>query len=158
MPGGYTTIIAAIKTTIEALTPTVSYLRTQNLNEANVKLPRTLLDKPVAIHTNLPVIEHAGETTTGRFVQQFPIEILFAQKINPDATAEQVDLSLNTTKDLADQFADRISLSTIIDQSSLPFEYSCSPVDSNKVLGEVVTGWLLTMTIFVDRANYTDCP
>jgi len=158
MPGGYTDIIAAIKTTIEALTPTVSYLRTQNLNEANVKLPRTLLDKPVVIHTNLSIIEHLGETTTGRFVQQFPIEILFAQKINPDATAEQVDLSLNTTKDLADQFADRISLLSIIDQSSLPFEYSTSPVDSNKVLGEVLTGWMLTMIIAVDRANYTDCP
>lgn len=157
MAGGYTTIIAAIKTTIEALIPTTIYLRTQNLNEANVQLPRTLLDKPIAIHTNLPVIAHLGTAQNGRFVQQFPIEILFAQKINPDATAEQVDTSLNTTKDLADQFVDLISRIAIIDKSSLPFEYSCSPVDSNKVLGEVLTGWMLTITIGVDRDNYTDC-
>lgn len=157
MPGGYTEIIATIKTVIEALTPTTIYLRTQNLNEANVKLPRTLLDKPVAIHTNLPIITHAGATTTGRFLQQFPIEILFAEKIDPDATAEQLDISLNTTKELTDQFADLISREAIIDPSSLPFEYTCSPVDSNKVLGEVVAGWMLTMTIAVDRDNYTDC-
>jgi len=149
----YATVISTVKLIIEALTPTTSYLRARNLSEANAKVLKTLLDKPVAIHGNLPLITSSGTPITGNFLQAFPLEVWFMDKLAKDAEGAQVDTSLQITKDLLDQLADRLGRSVVIDEANFLPEYTAEAVRT-RFTDDILTGWLFTASIPVQRPNY----
>jgi len=74
-------------------------------------------------------------------------------KLAKDAEGTQVDTSLQITKDLLDQFADRLGRSVVIDEANFLPEYTAGAVRT-RFTDDILTGWLFTTSIPVQRPNY----
>ena len=158
MAASYAEVILAIKESILAVVPTPIYLRAQNLHEANYQIPKTALtSNSVGIHANLPEIVNNGQSPQqGLFLQEWPIEVIFAKLISKDPTGEQVDTVLDEVKPLIDQFIDILIRRPEIDEANTILNYTTSAVETNRWTDDILTGWAIAVTIPISRTYI--CP
>jgi len=133
-----------IKKVIESLAPTTLYLRAITLNEANVSLPQKDLIYPIAIHAALPLITSTQQLS--RVTISTPVQVLFLMlNTSQDDTGEQIDDILASTKLLADQFYDMLSVSSLLDPTLSIEQYTLNAVPAFSFSDEVLSGWQLEL-------------
>ena len=95
-------INARIKTAIEQLSVSTIYIRSIHLQEANYQLPKTLLDKPIAINANADDITTEVSSGSTYTTINYPIDVWFLTKNHSqDDTGEQIDVILDAMEALA---------------------------------------------------------
>ena len=152
---GHLEIVALVKSTIEALTPTTLYLRAHNEEEANIEVPNSdIKSQPIGIHVGVPDIEQTTTGTNGKYLMQWPVEVFFAELTTVDAKPEEIDAILDRTKQLADQFFDNIKGQPEVDKANFIESYNVVAFDNLKVMDDILSGWRLTFEMPVTRNNF----
>jgi len=149
-------LTSEIKAIIATLDPATLYLRAATLNEANVELPRIDLVSAIAIHADLPTITNIQ--TQGNVTREVEVNVLFLQKnLSQDDDGEEIDVILEATKILADQFYDKLSRSTLLDPTLTIEGYELEAVPMYQFSDEILSGWSLLLTFPEVRKIYY-CP
>jgi len=152
---GHLEIVALVKQTIEALTPSTLYLRAHNEEEANIEVPNSdITAQPIAIHVGVPDITQTTTGINGKYLMQWPVEVFFAELTTVDAKPEEIDAILERTKDLADQFFDIIREAPEVDKANFIEQYTTVAFDNLKVMDDILSGWRLTFEMPVTRNNF----
>lgn len=139
-------IATTIEAIVDSLTTTTTYVRASKLAEANLKLTQIdIVTNPIALYYNLPIIP--TEVVSSGTVEVHPVKIAFLAKSNPDNTAVQDDVLRDAMKVSAVEF-----YQSLVTNYSSVFEqfqgYELDPtVTGEKVFGEVMTGYTLTVEI-----------
>ena len=148
-------INARIKTAIEALSTTTTYLRSIHLNEANYQLPKTLLTQPVGINANAGDITTEISTGSRYTTVNYPIDVwILSKQPSQDDTGEQIDTILDAMEALCHEF---FQLMTNIEGSGLVAteSYSLTPVVNWS--DEILSGYQITFELNEALTAYV-CP
>ena len=137
-------LTSEIKAIIATLNPATLYLRAATLNEANVELPRIDLVSAIAIHADLPAITQ--EQGLVNISELTAVNILFLQKNNSnDDTGEEIDVILESTKILANQFFDKLSRSQLLNPTEVMEAPTLEAVPMREFSDEILSGWSMEL-------------
>jgi len=144
--GVHSAIVAAVKTIIES--DNDNYLRAQDQAEANTVLPSIVIGETIGIHINLPDYPIAAATPQApNFIGAYNLEVMFLQKINPDATGAQIDTALDVTEAKALEFIDQLQVSAVVDPSRTIEVVQFSAVDTRHIFDTIMAGWGVTVEV-----------
>ncbi len=142
-----------IKTIIEG--QGLNYFRSVNINDLNQQVGETDISTGVGVYTSLPEIDNDTFGTSETVLMNYDIEIFYLKLNNEvDDKGEAVDVILDELKPLVDEFFDKIKRAEIIALSNFIDGYQVTGVDTLKMTKEVLTGWMVKMTLPIYRSEF----
>jgi hypothetical protein len=133
------------------------YLRAISLEDFNERIRQIDLTTPLVVLLNVPEIDNTGFESHTSIISNVKLELLFIKKnFDPDDDGEIVQTILDDMELIANNFYDNLRVSTVIAQAVKPDGFSLIGGDTHKISDEVATGWLMTVTVPMDR-KVTDC-
>ena len=143
---------ATIKTILEGLTGSPTYVRASTLEDLEEK-STDFGDEVLAVHSDLPVITN-NQSIAGAVVREYPVEVLFLTLDDIDSQTESEDTIRDAMAALADEFYDKLAADSIVSKTTPLDSYTLNAVDSRKILTEVYTGIAIECTLYIDRDTY----
>lgn len=139
-----------IKTVIESLAGPVIYLRAISLQEANYKLPKTVLASAVGINANASEIEFSPSEFSSFVIFNFPVDVWFLKKNESnDDTGEEIDSILDEMFPIGNEFFDKMQ--PLDDLGSID-TYTMTPVINFS--DELLTGYRIQFEVPARRETF----
>jgi len=129
-----------------------NYLRAVSLEDFNQAIRDYDLSNPLVSLINIPEIENESFEVHTSVISNVTTQILFVKKnFDPDDSGDTVQGILDDMESLANQFYDLLYRSTVIAKAVKPSGFSLSGGDQVQFSDERVSGWLMSVTIPLDR-------
>lgn len=144
---------STIKSIIEGLTGGPEYVRASTLEDLNEKSDG-FNNSVIAVHTDLPNVPH--KDVFGTIVREYPVEVLFLTRDQPDSPSEDEDTIRDSMLSLADEFYDKLSSSSIASPTNPVEGYDVNAASTTKILDDVYTGVSCEFILYIDRSSYAD--
>lgn len=134
-----------------------NYLRAISQDDFNERIKEFDLSDPLVVLINVPAIDNTTFEVHTSIISNVTLEILFVKKnFDPDDTGEVIQGIIDDMETLANKFYDRLQVSTVLAKGAKPEGFSLGGTDSINIGDEVVSGWLMTVTVPLDR-KVVDC-
>jgi len=134
-----------------------NYLRAISQEDFNQRIKEFDLSSPLVVLINVPAIDNTTFEVHTSIISNVTLEILFIKKnFDPDDTGEVIQGIIDDMEALANKFYDRLQVSTVLAKGAKPEGFSLGGTDSINIGDEVVSGWLMTVTVPLDR-KVVDC-
>ena len=129
-----------------------NYLRAVSLEDFNQRVREFDLSNPLVVLINIPGINNTSFEVHTSLVSNVTLEVLFVQK-NQDAddTGEVIQDILDEMETLANNWYDLMYRSALIAKAVKPEGFTLSGVETINLSDELVSGWLMNVTIPLDR-------
>jgi hypothetical protein len=129
-----------------------NYLRAVSMADFNERVRDINLSDPLAVLINVPEIDNTSFELSTSNISNVTIEILFVKKNeNSDDTGEVIQSILDDMETLCNGFYDLLYRSTVIAKAVKPSGFTLSGVDTINLSDELATGWLMKVTVPLDR-------
>ena len=134
-----------------------NYLRAISLEDFNQSIRNyDLATKTIAL-VNVPEIDNKSTELHTSIISNVTLDILFVKKnTDPDDSGDVVQTILDAMETLANDFYDKLYVSTVIAKAVKPEGFKLVGSDSIQLSDERVSGWLMTVTVPLDR-KVTNC-
>jgi hypothetical protein len=131
-----------------------NYLRAVSLEDFNEAVRSYDLTDPLISLINIPEIDNQSFERHTSLISNVSLQILFVKKnFDPDDTGDTVQGILDDMETLANEFFDLIRKSTVIAKAVKPEGFSLSGGDQIQISDERVSGWLMAVTVPMDRKD-----
>jgi hypothetical protein len=131
-----------------------NYLRAVSLEDFNQAIRSYDLADPLVSLINIPEIDNQSFEAHTSLISNVSLQILFVKKnFDPDDSGDTVQGILDDMEALANEFFDLIRKSTVIAKAVKPEGFSLSGGDQIQFSDERVSGWLMALTVPMDRKD-----
>lgn len=131
-----------------------NYLRAVSMADFNERVRNIDLSSPLVVLINVPEIDNTSFDVHTSLISNVSLELLFVQKNkDSDDTGEVVQEILDCMEVLCNKFYDTIRESEITAKAVKPEGFSLSGVETINLSDELASGWLMSVTIPLDRKS-----